>query len=107
MSKQPRQSRRHRNAFKLKQRSRRILHAERLENRLLLTADWGLHNASFPNDVNLDGEITSNDVLIVINHLNNLGPAGQSGGSSPFASSAAISSAISSALRFHPPLDDL
>jgi len=70
MSKQPRQSRRPRNARNLKPRSRRVLRPERLEDRMMLNADMPLHNDNFPLDTNGDSLLTPGDALAVINQLN-------------------------------------
>ena len=48
---------------------RRPLRAEPLERRQMLAGDLGLHNEANPSDVNVDGRISSLDVLAVINHL--------------------------------------
>jgi len=60
-------------------RQQRLLHGESLERRELLAADFALtassyHNAEFPADVNVDGQLSAFDALIGINHLNATGP---------------------------------
>ena len=102
MSKQLRQSRRRRNARHLKQRSRRFLYAERLEDRTLLAADLGLHNENLPLDVNRDGGVTPNDALIVINYLN--ASHGQS--ASPVGSSDQVAEAEGSGNGKSPDVND-
>lgn len=43
---------------------------ERLDERELLAADCGVHNANLPEDVDADGVVAPIDALIVINRLN-------------------------------------
>lgn len=59
----------------VKDQTRRGIFAERLEDRSLMAADIysGFHNYSRPTDVNADGTVAANDVLMIINSINALG----------------------------------
>ena len=64
------QKRRH-DSRKRQQARRSFFHAERLEDRHLLSADMTpFHNTYMPEDVNADHRIAPNDALAVINALN-------------------------------------
>ena len=51
-------------------RSRRLLHVEKLEFRSLLAGMPGFHNTSMPLDVDNDLDVTPLDALVVINQIN-------------------------------------
>lgn len=56
-----------------RRRQRKLQH-ESLEQRMLLTADITAQNPVQPLDVNGDARVTALDALIVLNHLNRVGP---------------------------------
>lgn len=72
-----RKRRRNRDARK---RQRRGLHLQALESRQMLAADIGdAHNATLPEDVNGDGNVSSVDALMIINQMRRGNREGASG----------------------------